>query len=208
MDLGRPFAAVTPTLDGDVLAALARVDAELTGRQLQGVIGHSSVEGVRRAAERLVRQGIVHRRAVGRAHVYRLNREHVAAAAVERLAALDQELLDRLRTAIAAWTPAPVAAVLFGSAARGEAGADSDLDLLVIRPSAVDPDDDRWRAQLTELAERATAWSGNDARVLEYGEEELDFREPEPVLAQALHEGLALHGRPSELRRLARTVAA
>src|ERR1700722_20195038 len=72
MDFGHPLMVVTPTLDGDVLAALARADAEFSGRELARHVGYGSTEGIRRAADRLVAQGVVSRRAAGAAHLYRL----------------------------------------------------------------------------------------------------------------------------------------
>ena len=86
----------------------------------------------------------------------------------------------------------PVASVLFGSAARGEAGRASDLDLLMIRPRGIDAGEEIWREQLMALSEAVNSWTGNDARVLEYGEEELAL--DEPVLDAAAAEGVELSG--------------
>lgn len=44
-----------------------------------------------------------------------------------------QEVVDKLEAAIS-----PVRIILFGSAARGEMGPDSDLDLLVVVPDSSD----------------------------------------------------------------------
>ena len=202
MDFRRPMLAITPTLDGDVLATLARGDVELTGRELARRTGHGSPEGVRRAADRLVTHGIVLRRSVGGAHLYRLNRDHIAAPYVEGLANLRGDLIDRLRTLLATWSTPPTTALLFGSVSRGEATTTSDLDLLVIRPRALDPDDEPWRTQLLELQQRATAWTGNDARVVEYGEDELIAHRRDPVLREALSDGIDLTGTRSTLQKL------
>ena len=202
MDFQRPLLSITPTLDGDVLAALARGDVELTGRELARHTGHGSPEGIRRAADRLVSQGTVLRRTAGGAHLYRLNRDHIAAAHIEGLANLRADLIERLRTLVAGWAaPAPVV-LLFGSVARGQANATSDLDLLVIRAGAIDADDADWRTQLIELQQHATAWTGNDARILEYGDGEIAAHHKEPILREALRDGIELAGTRTMLQKL------
>lgn len=195
MNLQRPFQVVAPTLDGDVLTLLARADRPLTGRAIARESG-ASHGGIQRALEHLVAEGIVTRERAGRAFLYRLNRDHLAARWIEGLASLRLELIERLRQAVASWGLPAEAIVLFGSAAREEAGRGSDIDLLVIRPTAVDYDDPIWREQVRTLESAAAAWTGNDTRVLEYAADE------EPVLDTAAAEGVELHG---SLRRLLRT---
>jgi hypothetical protein len=201
MDFRRPLQVVTPTLDGDVLSVLARAEAEMTGRELQRVIGRGSHQGIRNAADRLAEQGIVSRRAAGNANLYQLNRDHVAASWIEGLASLPAQVLDRLRDAINGWGQPPVLVVLFGSVARGEATPESDLDLLVVRPADCEPDERAWQQQLSELQTRASAWTGNDTRVLEFGEQELTAGKPRQVLTDAARDGIELYGTLRLLRR-------
>jgi hypothetical protein len=198
VNLQRPFQVVAPTLDGDVLTLLARADHTLTGRAIERGTGGSH-GGVRRALEHLVREGIVERERAGSAYLYRLNRRHLAARWIEGLASLRLELIERLRQEVTVWQLGAAAVVLFGSAARGEAGSESDLDLLVIRPAGVDDDNPVWRGQIRDLESAATAWTGNDARVIEFGADEL--AQEEPVLDTAVADGVELHG---SLRRLLR----
>jgi hypothetical protein len=187
---------VAPTLDGDVLTALARSDRALTGRAIERETG-ASHGGIVRALEHLVGEGIVLREPAGRAYLYRLNRDHLASPWIEGLANLRLQLIDRLRQTLAGWAIPPAASVLFGSAARGDADSASDIDLLVVRPAAVEPDDAHWQRQLMALEASVTGWTGNDARVLEYGEHELG--RSDPVVVAAAAEGVELHG---SLRRL------
>jgi Nucleotidyltransferase domain len=194
---------VTPTLDADVLSVLARADAELTGREIQRLAGHGSHQGVRNAADRLAGEGVVERRSAGKANLYRLNRDHVAAQWIEKLATLPEQVIERLRAAIAGWVLPPVLAMLFGSVARGRATSTSDLDILIVRPVDCEPDDPTWSRQLADLQALATASSGNDARVLEYAQDELTSRAAEPVLSDARREGIELYGSRRTLRRQA-----
>ena len=201
-----PFRVVTPTLDGDVLRVLAEAEASLTGREINRRVGHSSHEGVRLALDRLAGQGIVGRTRAGTAILYRLNRDHLAAPWIEGLASLRLQLIDRLRTALEGWAIRPSLAVLFGSFARGDAGRESDLDLLLVRPRGCDEDDATWRDQVSLLEAAASAWTGNDARVLEYGEAEARrLGRSEPVLAEAASEGVELAGSLGTLRRATRS---
>lgn len=202
MDFRRPLTLITPTLDGDVLAALAAADVEFTGRELARRARHGSTEGIRRAADRLVGEGIVARRSVGGAHLYRLNREHIAAPWIEAIATLPEQLIDRLRSMIDEWEEPAGLAFLFGSVARDEASSSSDLDLLVVRRGDCDADSEAWRLQLVALQQAATALTGNDARVLEIGEVELGGGRMRSVLEDVLREGVALLGSKHELQRL------
>lgn len=194
MDLCHPLRVVTPTLDGDVLTVLARVDEGFNGRQIHRLLGYGSEQGVRKAVERLVGQGVVHRSQIGRANVYRLNREHLAAPHIEGLAAMRTALLERLRAAIDEWQLPPRLALLFGSAAQGRAGPNSDLDLLLVRRADVDGDSEAWIEQLAILEQGATEWTGNDARIVEFGEQELAGGGLEGVIEDALSSGIDLYG--------------
>lgn len=199
MDFRRPFQVVTPTLDGDVLAVLAGAQEEFTGRGIQRVLARGSEPGIRKAADRLVDQGVVLRRRAGQANLYSLNRDHLAAPYVEGLAALRAELVGRLRAGIAKWKTPARWVLLFGSVARGEADPESDLDLLVIRDRRVDEGATVWREQVASLESDAAAWTGNEARVLEYGVEDLRDRSVSIVVAEALRDGIDLHGSRREL---------
>jgi predicted nucleotidyltransferase len=68
---------------------------------------------------------------------------------------------------------------MFGSAARGDGGTQSDIDLLVIRPSDVEDDNPTWRAQVADLKDQIRRWTGNHAQIVELADEE----------AVRLHEG-------------------
>lgn len=193
MELSRPLLTVTPTLDGDVLAVLARHDATFTTGQLHRVLTRHSEEGIRKVLQRLSKQGIVQSERVGNAYSYRLNRDHLAADHIIGLAGLQETLLNRLEVRLASWDVPPVYAAVFGSAARGSMTVDSDLDLLLVRPD--DASDDLWDAQVDALMADVTRWIGNDARPLQFTAIELAARAgEEPVLRNVLNEGLTVAG--------------
>jgi hypothetical protein len=49
----------------------------------------------------------------------------------------------------------------------------SDIDLFVVRPASVSPEDRQWRTQLESMARDVIRWTGNHAGMSEIGEDEL-----------------------------------
>ena len=192
MELNRPLATVTPTLDGDVLAVLAQNEVSFTTGQLRRVLGRYSEEGIRKVLRRLTRQGVVHAERVGNSYSYRLNAEHLAARPIIELAHIPRTLLQRLEERLNSWALKATYAAVFGSAARGTMTEDSDLDILLIRDD--DTPTDLWEEQVAELAADVSKWTGNDTRPLEYTVSELTAARNEPALLAVLAEGLTVAG--------------
>jgi Nucleotidyltransferase domain len=192
VDLQRPLATVTPTLDGDVLAVLSRSDAAFTTGQLHRVLPDFSEEGIRRVLGRLTHQGIVTSARAGNAYLYRLNRDHLAAGPILVLAGLKAALITRLTGHLNTWTIPPVYAAMFGSVATGSSTSNSDLDLLLVHPTRTRRD--QWDSQISELTATVTRWTGNDTRPLEYSAAELIGKADEPVLRDIVADGLTVAG--------------
>lgn len=196
MDVAHPYTAICPTLDSGVLSVLAGTTRPLTGREIARLLGRRSHSGVLDALNRLAEHGVVDREEAGRALLFTLNREHLAAPAVDVLAGMRSELLTRLRGAVDSWEVAPVHVSMFGSAARGEGDASSDIDLFVVRPKGVEGEEPRWRGQLDHLARLVERWTGNRAGIAEAGEEEiarLRSEEP-PIVAELRSDAIAIAG--------------
>lgn len=192
MQLHRPLAVVTPTLDADVLAVLARHDTPFTTGGLHRLLGSHSEEGIRKVLHRLTRQGIVDAQRAGPAYLYRFNRDHLAAPAVAELANLAAAFLVRLERRLADWQAPPVYAAVFGSAATGAMTPQSDLDLLLVH--ADDVPRDVWDEQVGALLADITRWTGNDAQLLEFAAGRLAGARDEPVLGDVLEHGLTVAG--------------
>ncbi|BBY62098.1 nucleotidyltransferase domain-containing protein [Mycolicibacterium helvum] len=192
MEMNRPFATVTPTLDGDVLAVLAAHDVTFTTGQIHRVLNSFSEEGIRKVLARLVSQGIVLSERIGNTYTYRLNTAHLAAKPILELAKLFDTFLKRLEEELGRWQYPPVYAAVFGSAARGTMAPDSDIDLFLV--SATGTPDAVWAQQVNEFASAVTAWTGNDARVVEHTEIELKSARTEPMVHDVLDRGLTVAG--------------
>lgn len=197
MDVSRPYTAVCPTLDGEVLVALAGTTRPLTGREVARLLGRGeSHKGVLNVLARLVDQGLVRREEAGNALLYTLNRDHLAFPAVEVLAGMRSELIARLHRAMEEWEVAPAHASLFGSAARGDGDTESDIDLFIVRPAEIGDDDLGWRSQLNRLASEVEQWCGNHASIVEISTDDLDrlATEQPPVVADLTSDGIVLVG--------------
>lgn len=169
MDIRNPMGAIFPGAHGAVLSVLSRTYEPLSGRRVaaltDGLVGKS--QAIHVLAE-LAASGVVLSEDRPPARLYRLNRDHVAARAIGELASLWPTLLEDVRAELASWQVPPLTACLFGSAARGDAGPGSDIDILLVR---ADPSDEKasllWEQQVERLTERVLAWSGNACEVLE-----------------------------------------
>jgi hypothetical protein len=199
MDLTTPAASVLPGLRARVLGVLARTHTSLTGRRV-ALLAEGSPAGVAQILDSLVGGGLVHRLDAGSASLYTLNHDHVGAPAVLLLANLRGELFARMRGRLAEFEYPPLCAVVYGSAARGDGSAGSDIDLLLVRPAGVEEDDDAWTNDTTVLADRVLAWSGNTLSIVEYSRRELQAptSRRRTFLARVQADGIVLHGPPLE----------
>ena len=181
------FGGLIPGASGAVLAVLLRTGVPLTGRQVHGLVrDQCSLWSVQQALASLADLGVVESRAVGRAMVHTINEDHYAIQPLRVL--LDP--IAALREAVRAVVGSSVdGVVLFGSVARGEATAESDVDLAVVAPSG-------WEGR-TELEDAVRTRLGNDCDVLVFTPEEfgrLAGSGEEPVVAQIVADGVVLLG--------------
>ena len=176
VNVGSPISSVIPSLDGSVLGALAGTTAPLNLSTVHRLAGRGSVSGTRRVLLRLVEAGIVLEVPGG----YLLNRDHVAAPAIEALANLWGEVIDRMQRHVAEWGRRPRLVGIFGSAARRDGGEHSDIDLVVVSDVA------NASEHAAELAANVQRWTGNPTHVITAGSKDLRrmHRARERVLAE------------------------
>ncbi len=197
MDLTHPYRAISPTIDAELLVALIGSRGSRSGREVAQMIGRSPT-GVQHVLERLVEEGLVERQKAGRAFLYSFNYEHLLAPAVQEMAKVRLELVSRLRELIGDWDVAPLHASLFGSAARGDGDAQSDIDIFLVRPKAIEEDEEEWRGCVDDLTESVERWTGNVASIIELPEAKLGAlrkRRP-PALSGLTRDAIDLAGLP------------
>lgn len=192
MFLNHPIEALASPDKARILTVLCRSGQPLSGRTIAALTGSVSQPTVSRLLARFTSSGLVVRVPGG----YLINREHLAYRAVDVLLESSSELCRRVDTAAAVWRNEPVAVVLFGSMARGEARPSSDVDVLVVRPLDVAVDDPQWAKDVATLAEQIQRWTGAACNVLEYDASELGHlaREGDPLVDALLRDGVTLAG--------------
>jgi len=192
MTLSRPLEDLISREKAMVLTVLDRAGQPLSGRTIAALTETVSQPTTSRLLIDLGRRGLVVKVPGG----YVLNREHLAYRAIEALLSTRDELRRRVSNDVAGWQSPPRSVVLFGSAARHEETLESDVDLLVVRPSEVAFDDPHWAANVAGLAERVARWCGSPCEVLEYSHDELVElrRADDPIIASLTRDAVTLAG--------------
>ncbi len=204
MDLSRPLATLLSAADAGALTVLARTEGALPGRRVAELAGANHTSTLR-ALNGLVSEGVVLVEPAGRANLYRLNRSHVLAplilAGVDATAAVQRRLTAQIND----WVIPCLHAALYGSLARGEAGPQSDIDVLVVRPEGLSAaDEEIWDTQLAQTEAMMHALTGNDLSWLDTTATDLRRAEAadEPIFRSWRDDAILLTGLPlSQLLR-------
>ncbi len=198
MDYSAPVEALLPGVQGKVLGVLARNHAELSMRAVARLAGVSPQQSSV-VLGHLIDLGLVERRDEPPVALVRLSPDNVAAQTVAALASLRQTVLHRLADLAASISPAPASLVVFGSFARAQARAGSDLDVLAVRPAGPPGDGNGWTDSLGAWTDRARRIVGNPINLVEVSADELPelLSRPAPSLwSEIAAEGVLLLGAP------------
>lgn len=201
MHLSAPYSSVIPESTGRVLGVLAGTIRQLTGREITRLSGVPRSTAAR-ILQHLVEHGLVHAQEAGPALLYHLNREHQASQPVLALLDLRSRLVKGLKSELECWALPPVHMSMFGSAARGDGDTGSDVDLLIVRPTVVDADDEVWQEQIDRISRLIRNWTGNNAGITEVVESDLERlrHERPPVIGEVERDAITLLGpHPREL---------
>lgn len=222
MDYLRAIEALIPGARGQVLAALTRDTSIRTLRQV-ALDAEVSWSQTAQVIDDLADLGIVERRQTPGATLVRLVPGNVTAELLRSLTDLRPPAINALRRAADVIDPAPLSLTLFGSFARGAAGRDSDVDVVVVHRShggdGASYDDgsdsgagfgdgsgcgpgsydhgDRWSDSVGRWVELATAVTGNPVNLIDLADDELRTGRKQPEwLREAAKQGVTLAGRP------------
>lgn len=162
-----------------------------TGREIARLLGiaHSTVLPALRT---LADVGLVNERVLGRAHIFRVNRDHVLHAVLAATFGSERKLIGEIAELIRASLAADSESiVLFGSRARGAARTGSDIDLLIVSKEARETE-----AALEPLRDQLRRRFGLelDAKVLT--PVQLRSRAGAPYVKAARAEGITIAGTP------------
>lgn len=162
---------------------------EMTGRQI-AALAHAPPLRVIERLRQFEREGLVTWRAVGPAHVWRLESGHVLVPALAALFEIDSQAKNALRRSLRKWVerlPGIVEARLFGSLARGDERPESDIDLLlVVKDRACKA---AVQAAVASLRDELRSRFGNPLQVIVLTTGELRRRPRRAFLGPARREG-------------------
>lgn len=188
MNLSNPLADVMSDNDALVVQALARLEQPVSGRHVHRLAAPASYSGVRLALERLRLIGLVFESQFAHAKFYRINRDHLYWAAIDRILSARSELALRVREHFDVSTidvdTSTLSINIFGSVGRGDSTAHSDIDLAVIY------ENEQQRLQSKAAVEALTyameQWTGNEVQLYDVTQDEfrLMIRASDPLVDQ------------------------
>jgi hypothetical protein len=206
VNLSEPASVVMAPGTAAVIRVLAGAEDAFTIRQIGRLAGVSHARAAQVVAL-LDQHGVVDTEDRGPSRLCTLNREHLATPALVALVDLRRSMLELIRREIESWQMRPLHASVFGSAARGDGGVMSDLDVLVIRPDDIGPETDAWSEQLRSAAIQLRRAIGNPVAWFDTSRDELRqaMAAGEPILQQWRLDSVHLTG--STLTTVLREVA-
>ncbi|MDO9572464.1 MAG: nucleotidyltransferase domain-containing protein [Candidatus Omnitrophota bacterium] len=144
-----------------ILRFLVKSQAQLNGREIAKNVGLSHVKA-HTALKDLTKHGVVNMRSVGSSLVYWLNEEHFLVKEIIRPAFEKEEgVFEHIARIVlkAIIPPRPLSIILFGSFARGNAEADSDIDIVIMYPHSKNKS--LLSKELSEAEKKVTSLFGN-----------------------------------------------
>jgi len=191
--------SVIPGAQGRILAVLAESTAYLNLRTIALLAGTSPAQTSRILPE-LARSGLVERREAPPSALFRLVDDNVGSRIVRALSRSRETVLAELGSQAETLEPSPVSVIVFGSFARGEAEADSDLDVLFVQPKSTNDDDYRWAAAVEGWRQFARRLTGNRVEVVETSESSVGrfLRSHKTLWADIVRDGVVVYGKSLE----------
>jgi len=194
---GRPLAdGLDGVLNSPVKMRIARMLTDLpekgfTGRELARLLGvsHSSVQDAMRI---FVSSGLAVRSTVGRAHLFKANKESYLFGAIQGLFRKERRLHDDMVNELrATFGGEAISVVLFGSYARGDENPKSDIDVIVVSTDLASSE-----GSVQELGARFIRRYGVRLSAKVLAPDDLKKKWNSPYVKAARREGLVIAGKP------------
>jgi predicted nucleotidyltransferase len=197
VDFLHPVEAVIPGAQGKLLAVFAETTAGLSVRTAARLSGVSLAQTSRILPE-LSRLGILDRTEVPPSIVYRLVEENVASRTLRSLARSRDHVLSELGELAKLMVVPPVSIIVFGSFARGEAGPESDVDIVIVQ-GCVDASSEGSEG-LDEWCRMARRLTGNEVEIMEVDEIDVSshLRSRRPLWQGIRRDGIVVFGKTLE----------
>ena len=146
---------------------------------------------------RLSQHGILKHEMLGNTYFYEINRKHVLYEAIREILQAPKSLFDNIASDISQWNSPPLAVYLFGSAARKQMTAESDIDILFLFEHD-DSNKDICLDNVYSLCEEITEKTGNTTNPVIFAQEEVKNT---PLFRDILNEGVCIFGDTHILKR-------
>jgi predicted nucleotidyltransferase len=192
LDISSPLSSLLKRTDAAALRVLALSGERLSGRQIARLADESTPANIRLSLLRLTDVGLVIASPRSDAILYAANRDHLLWPAIEVALDAEQELMRRIRSMTKEHGFHFTTVVLYGSVARGDSDAESDVDLLVVqaREGALR------QAYVDYLREDIQKWTGNRAQIFDASVEDIRrmWNAGDPIVSNWLDEGRLVVG--------------
>lgn len=180
-----------------ILRFLVKSQAQLNGREIAKNTGLSHVKA-HTALKDLTKQGVVNMRSVGSSLIYWLNEEHFLVKEIIRPAFEKEEFLLRYVAKIILGEispPRPLSIILFGSFAKGNASADSDIDAAIVYPHGKNKT--LIAKELSEAEKKITSLFGNHLASVPFSilEFQKKLKKKSPFINEIIRTGKVIHGK-------------
>lgn len=195
MDLRHPEYSILGANRARVLHRLFVLGESASGRYIHELSGNKALQTTQQILDELVSIGMVRVRRVGAANAYRANRDHILWGPVEAILATRARLESSITEILeAAFGERLSGAMLYGSVARGDATAESDIDILAVWDEEVD--DELEAIIVADASDRIARLSGNPAQIIALTRSELDalVEADDPLVQSLRREGRRIAG--------------
>jgi predicted nucleotidyltransferase len=197
MNLTEPGYDFIGKSEAPLLRTLASTTSSMSGNQLVRVAGLKYNGGHVLTLRKLVKLGIITTDPRLAANYYSINREHILWSAIETILFAKENALKTIKEnlEVVPILASAASVALFGSVARGDSTADSDIDVFALLPKNNTISDEEYAALQTAV-DRIHALTGNIVNIMDVNEAGLAdmVASGDPMVANLYADSITLFG--------------